>query len=428
VQRAEAPLPTRPAERGVALILVLVVLPLVAIVVTQLHFETTLGARLSQNNLANQQFKGAILLGLEQVRQLLVRDLADDDKNAQEGAYDHGSDAWGTESEGGGLSRVVKKGDSDRGDEIELYREVVDEQSKLNLNLLRHRDPPRRGLAFERFKTLLDLFRDARYGDLESNGWDLAPEQAAEVAEAVRKFVDGEARDERLPKPQVPQPHPEMQQGLYTVDDLVFCHPLMIEKRLLETFEDPDSGQTIPGLTQFVTLFGDGKVNANTAPIQVLRCLFVDPEGQGKLADALLHGRGGFLNTAEDQQAREEEEERRREEREREDLFAPAPKEKEEAPDAVYKSLNDLAKVEGFQDQGLLRRNNVDFARDFTVRTNFFQVTLTARRENFVRQHRVVLQRHATGTVTWESEVRAAEAAALPKAGEGGGGGASAGA
>ncbi len=418
VKRAPAPLPPPPAERGVALILVLIILPLVAIVVTQLHFETTLGARLARNNLANQQFKGAILLRLEQMRQVLVRDLAEDEKSAQEGSYDHGSDPWGSEADGGGVALVVKKGDSDRGDEIEIYTQVVDEQSKLNLNLLRHRDAPRRGLAFERFRTLLDLFRDARYGDLEPNAWDLAPEQAAEVAEAVRKFIDGEARDERLPKPAVPQPSAEMQQGIYTIDDLVFCHPLMIEKRLLEKFHDPESGQTIPGLTQFLTLFGDGKINANTATIQVLRALFRDEEGQGKLADALLHGRGGYLNTEEDQQAREEADEERRQAKE--DPLAPAPG--TEQADAVYKTINDLGKVEGFQDQGLLRRNNIDFARDFTVRSNFFLVTLTARRENFVRQHRVVLQRHPTGTVTWESEVRAPDTAELPT-GDGGGGG-----
>ncbi|MGQ0613497.1 MAG: hypothetical protein ACT4PV_07165 [Planctomycetaceae bacterium] len=413
MKRSPAPLPHVSAERGVALILVLIVLPLVAIVVTQLHFETTLGARLARNNLANQQFKGAILLRLEQMRQILVRDLADDEKNAQEGAYDHGSDSWGSEADGGGVALVVKKGDGDRGDEIEIYTQVADEQGKLNLNLLRHRDAPRRGLAFQRFRTLLDLFRDARYGDLAANAWDLAPEQAAEVAEAVRKFLDGEARDERLPKPVVPQPSAEMQQGIYTLDDLVFCHPLMIEKRLLETFHDPESGQTIPGLTRFLTLFGDGKINANTASIQVLRALFKDEEGQGKLADALLHGRGGFLNTEEDRLAQEEAEEERR--MAREDPLAPQPAAEE--ADAVYKTLNDIGKVEGFQDQGLMRHNDIDFARDFTVRSNFFLVTLTARRENFVRQHRVVLQRHATGTVTWESEVRAADAAELPTGG-----------
>ncbi|MHC4932965.1 MAG: hypothetical protein ACYTGV_12315, partial [Planctomycetota bacterium] len=79
------PPPVRHSERGVALVLVLVILPLVAIVMTQLHFETTIGDRLAGNTLANQQFKQAILARQRQMRVRLMRDLRDDEENAQQG-------------------------------------------------------------------------------------------------------------------------------------------------------------------------------------------------------------------------------------------------------------------------------------------------------------------------------------------------------
>ena len=65
----------RANERGVALILVLVILPLVAILMVQLNFETTIGERLANNILTNQQFKQAISARRRQTQQRLVRDL-----------------------------------------------------------------------------------------------------------------------------------------------------------------------------------------------------------------------------------------------------------------------------------------------------------------------------------------------------------------
>ena len=42
-------------------------------------------------------------------------------------------------------------------------------------------------------------------------------------------------------------------------------------------------------------------------------------------------------------------------------------------------------------------------------------VIVTARRDNFLRQHRVVLERHAKGTITWASEVRSVDLGDLPE-------------
>jgi len=399
------------SERGVALILVLVVLPLVAILMTQLHFETAIGDRLSSNMLANQQFKQAIRGRLEQVRLVLVRDLKDDEQGAQQegGAFDHYGDPWGPATEGGKLAASVTKGDKERGDEITLLTSVVDEQSKFNLNLLRHNDPPRRARARETLKALLDLFRDSRYRDLEDNDFDLSEEEAIAVTDAIVKFLEGDERDERIPKPQVPDPTPDMKQGVYTVDDLVFCHELFLQKRLLETFVDPASGQRIPGLDRFLTVHGDGRVNANTAPIQVLRAMFLDVNGRTVCAEGILRGRGGYLDTDDDEKRREETEKERKEAKERGD------EERLEEMQTAYKSVNDLLKVEGMNEPGFGLKNQMDLGRDFCVRSNFFTVVVTARREAFLRQQRVVLERHASGAITHSSEVREADMADVPE-------------
>lgn len=395
------------AERGVALILVLVVLPLVAILMVQLEFETNIGDLLARNALANQQFKQAILARIRQMRLRLVRDLKNDEKSAQEGgAYDHYGDAWGPDSEGGETATRVQKGDPERGDEIVLYTEVVDEQSKFNLNLLLHKEPQRRERAFEVLLNLLNFFRDARFDDLGENEYDLDELEAKQVAEAIRKFLVGEQRDERVRKAELPDPAQDMRQGIFTVRDLVFSHPLFLEKRLLERFTDVASGQTLPSLEEFVTVYGDGKINLNTALIQTLRAMFKEEAGQRDAANNLLHGRGGFLNTDEDQELRTEAQQEREEAEE-------DGRELDEESESVYRSLNDVQKVEGLDD-AMLRRNDVDLGRDFTVRSNFYGVVVTARRGNFLRQHRVVFERHNSGCLTWLTEVRAADAGDLP--------------
>ncbi len=403
--------PHRPRERGVALVLVLVLLPLVAILMTQLSFETTIGDRLARNALANEQFKVAILARERQMRLRLVRDLKEDDKNAsQGGAFDYYGDPWGPDSEGGGMAVMVTKGEAERGDDISLYTEITDEQGKFNLNLLLHKDPQRAARALETFKNLLNFFRDTRFGDAaEEHEYDLDEQQAREVGDAVSKFLKNEERDTRVRRPDLPDPPGDMKQGVLSVRELLFAHAYFQQKRMLDRFTDVKSGQVLPSLEEFVTIYGDGKVNANTAPIQVLRAMFKEEEGQRDVAEEILHGRGGFLeNSDEDREKRDETLEERRKAKE-EGI------EEDEEQVAAYKTMNDLAKVEGMGDGAFLRRNDVDVGRDFTVRTNFFRVVVTARRENFLRRQVFVLERHTQGCLTQSTEVRLTDLGDLPE-------------
>jgi hypothetical protein len=200
-----------------------------------------------------------------------------------------------------------------------------------------------------------------------------------------------------------------MRQAIYTVQDLIFSNRLFAEKRVFERFTDVATGQVIPSLEDFVTIYGDGKVNVNTAKIQVLRAMFKQEQGQRDTAAEILHGRGGYLSTPEEQDRRREsyEEREQAEEEGRED----------EQEVQAYRSLNDLTRIEGMGDTAFLTNQGVDVNRDFTVRTNFFTVVVTAQRENFHRQHRVVVERHARGCLTWATEVRIADQVDLPDEG-----------
>ncbi len=403
--------PRRQNERGIALILVLIILPLVAIIMVQLNFETTIGQHLAANILANQQFKFAISARVGQMRLRLVRDLKNDNQNQQQqGAYDHYSDEWGPDSEQGQTATMVTRGDKEQGDEITLYTEVMDEQSKFNINLLRHTDKKRRERSFEVFRALLDFFRDSRYGDMEDNEWDLNENEAEEVAQAVLKFVKGDDRDRRVGASEIPAPAGDMQQGVLSVDDLIFCHRLLREKRLLERFTDLDSGQVMPSLADYLTIYGDGRINVNTAPIAVLRAMFRNEEGRAEVAKQIFNGRGGFLDTDEDQEDRDNLEQQR------EDLRQSGDEDALEDTISLYATINDLTQnVAGFRDQGLLRREELDLGRDFTTRSMFFTIVVSARRENFIRQRRVTVERHAAGTQTWSTEVRTVTLRDLPE-------------
>jgi len=399
----------RSGERGVALILVLVILPLVAILMTQLSFEATIGEQLAGNALADQQFRAAIRARVDQMRLRLVRDLKGDDGQAEDGgAYDHAEDIWGPELDGGGTSASVERGDDERGDRVTLYTQVVDEQGKFNLNLLLHRDAQRAARALTWFRNILDFYRDPRFGDIQSTSHDVGPGEAQEIASAVLKFLKGEQRNELVRKPPIPDPTPEMRQGVLAVHDLVFAHRLFLEKRLMKPVEDTEYGETLPGLEDLLTIHGDGRVNANTAPIAVLRALFQEAEGQDITAEAIYHKRGGFLGTEEDRQRRDEELEQRREDEER-------GIEREDEVESAFRSTDDIQQVEGMGDSGFLRRNEIDIGRDFTTRSNVFTVIVTARRDNFLRQQRLVLERHAEGTITLASEIRAVSIADLPE-------------
>ena len=402
--------PHRKNERGVALILVLIVLPLVAIIMTQLQFETTVGQHLAANILANQQFKYALAARTRQMRLRLVRDLTNDNEGAQQqGAYDHYSDDWGPDSEQGGTALMVTRGDAENGDDITLYTEIIDEQGKFNLNMLRHTDPKLAARSLEVFRALLDLFRDDRYDDVVDNEFDVDEGEAEELAAAVLEFLKGDTRDERVRGGEIPAPSEELRQNVYTVRDLVFAHRLFAKKRLMERFVDPATGETMPSLEEFVTIYGDGKINVNTAPIQVLRAMFRSEEGRIEVAKQIFNGRGGFLDTDEDTENREALEE------EREQLRQSGDEEGLDDTLSMYTAINELTQnVDGLRDQGFIRREEIDLGRDFTVRSNFFRLRISARRENFVRQQIVVVERHAEGTKTWSSEVRAATVKDLP--------------
>jgi hypothetical protein len=145
-----------------------------------------------------------------------------------------------------------------------------------------------------------------------------------------------------------------------------------------EELVEAESVEPIPGLWRFVTLTSDGPININTAPVEVLRCLFKD-QLDWDLADAIIEYRTAQASSYDDDVDPEAE-------------FTP------------FKSVQDLTKVDGI-DAEVLSKNGIDGA-SVTVASNTFSISIFATRENLTRQFRTVVRRHSKGFITLLHEER----------------------
>jgi hypothetical protein len=145
-----------------------------------------------------------------------------------------------------------------------------------------------------------------------------------------------------------------------------------------EELRESEQVDPIPGLWQFVTLHSEGRININTAPVEVLRSLFSD-ERLWDLADAIVEYRSGATESfgAEDEEDLEVE---------------------------VFERVEDLTKVDGITDE-ILAENRIN-AGTVTVASNTFSITVFATREELTRQFRIVVRRSPRGFKTLLFEER----------------------
>jgi type II secretory pathway component PulK len=150
-------------------------------------------------------------------------------------------------------------------------------------------------------------------------------------------------------------------------------------KELEEAGEEPEP---LPGLSRFLTMHSDGLININTAPVEVLRCLFPD-ESQWDLADAIVEYRSG--------QASDYEED-------------PEAEEDDESDWKPFKSIQDLTKVDGITNK-VLQDASID-SNSVTMASNVFSITIFATRDNLTLQYRAIVKRHGKGFRTLLFEER----------------------
>ncbi len=318
------PASRRPAEAGVALLIVLVVLFIVAVLMTDISLTATT-ARRSAHNASTEFLMNAAVdrkfhVGVAQIRY----------ENPVHEGYSTLDDRWALkeytneekESPGDGASGAADAGAGEEG--VKVYGEggkgqvtatlrrlwdpapdldlgigeatpIEDEDRKFNLYLLLHPDPEVRGTARERFSVLLDQFR-------QDTPLDVTPTVADELREQVVGYLERDAPAGGQAGIPVRRKDPWW---ILTPDEL--CNAPGLEdkvhglsaKGILFDSQDPreyrdyqadpegrDEPPAYPGLLRYVTVWSgdafkkeftkDSKfpVNLNTADRTVLRALF----------------------------------------------------------------------------------------------------------------------------------------------------------
>ncbi len=402
-KQAETSASTRNDERGVALILTLLILTLLVIIVFQVSYTTKVDIRLAKNRLDTTVLQYATDGVLTRAMAYIQADGSENQWDARgdlwESAsfeamagdggedYDYDSDPWGDKAESEG--------------QVELDVVIIDEDRKLNIALLaarpepapeprssrdRNRDRnsrdtganaeqpggrrPRNRKAEEEqrqkiFEALISVLVEFRDG----TSYDLTGTESRQIAEAIRDWVtrpSDNKDDSDLPHP------PTIDPPMLSIDEI-----LMIEgvtEDLLFDFPDPEDEEVvIPGLLNFVTIWSSGLVNINTAPPVVLRGFF----GRDKkdLVDDILEYRDEYEEPEDERPS-----ERRRRERE-------SGSEEAETP-GIFKETSEL------QSNNILDNEDYqDLLPFISTQSSVFSVHVTASRGKVELRTRAIVRR-----------------------------------
>jgi len=189
-----------------------------------------------------------------------------------------------------------------------------------------------------------------------------------------------------------------------------------ISEDLLYDFIDETTGEIVPGLVHFVTIWSEGAINVNTASEVVLRCLFEEKD-RVKALD-IVEFRASEPEDSEKrdelEKKRRQDDKKRREKREREErrlgrMLPDRPEEGDEEYDPrktyvanqVFEGGADLRK-DNLLDDAILKR--IEPWISFSSRA--FSAYVTATRGTSERRVRVVLRRDDEGEVLpvlWET-------------------------
>jgi len=355
-----APLPRR-GERGIALVIVLLVLILTSI----LALEIKSTAKNKRNSFLMQQ---AMAGQLEILKQVLLFD-------AKENQVEKLDDAWNdekyTDFQEGPTEEDLEDRDPSEpisSEGFELKARVEDEGRKFNLKNLIVEDEEQRKHWERIFIRLLVQFR-------EDHGIHALTESAAEdVLKDVKEWFERKDDERGLPVPAVKEGAGVM----LTPDELLLVEgidrDLWFDRKPEEEFDD-----TIPGLYRYLTLWSEGRINLNTADPVVVRALF-DPQDE-QLAEDFLVWR--------DEEAEEQPE----------DLGLD-----DEPVKNALTAVADLNSLDGF-DPEVVARNR--FGQVLGFQGDVFSIHLEAEDENGLRrQERWVVRRNPAGVTTLLFEER----------------------
>jgi type II secretory pathway component PulK len=343
--RRRPPLPRAlPAssERGIALLVVLLFMPIVFAIVGQLAYESEIEHRAAINVKDQAVLEYAIDGEFERALAILRYD-------RRQNEVDSEFDDW---ADKGGGTRT--------GGEAGLSTLIADENGKFFLGRLTAGNDAQQNRAKEIFVRILDLFR-------EGSQEDVSLVDAQEIAEKVIRHLKREAAPGQIPHPKTNPPGTPL-----LLEELVFSDPKRVPGWLVDV--RTKDKKVAPGLHRYLTVFGSGKVNLNTASKLVLEAHFSEPRDR-EFAQGIINRRNG---TAEDE---------------------PAPgmtDTESEQPDAEagnpFTDVNQVSEVEGLTME-VLQRNGIEPANDFDVKSDFFSIRVTGETDATNRLELYVVER-----------------------------------
>ncbi len=354
-------------ERGVALLIVLIVFMLTAVLALEIKATAALHMRLAQNKRDDFLMRQAIRGQLEVVKQVLLYDKSENDV---EGLDDRWNEDKFTQFQKGPTEEDERDTEEPvTSEEVELSGRIEDESRKFNLHNLVSDDDEVRAQWEEVFLRLVTLYRE------DQGALSVSRSDAEDLLKNLRAWLTRKDSDREFPVPNTG----DEKRILVTPDEL-----LMIEGFTREMFYDQpgevEGDEPVPGLYRYLTLWSDGPINVNTAEAPVLYALF---ESQDRdLADRIM--------------------EWRQSEAEEQDENAPVDA---DPKNNSLKGVQDLLNIEGF-DVEALQRNKLTPAV-VTGRGEVFSIHITARAtEGLTRQERWIIRRNPLGFTTLLAEQR----------------------
>lgn len=318
----------------VVMMLGAIIIPFAAEFAYQISIES-----ITANNVTDQL---AIDNSIESQYQIVLARLQFDGTGNETDTYD---DAWNDDD-------LLQRTDEDSG--VNLSTFIRDEQGKFNIHMLAEASADRKAVWKARFVALVKNFRRDTKFDASS--------YADDVAEAMSRWVNGQTSRGSIPKPKT-----QDERAMLVLEELHFVSDLFEKHNLLEDIREGDN--VAAGLHRYVTVYGTGKVNLNTADKVILQAMFNADED---IADRIIERREGG---GED-----------------EDTSTSSSDEDEAGSGNPFSDPNQIMEVEGVN-QGLLLRNKVVPAEDFDVRSHFFGIRIAAQREQSRREELFVVQR-----------------------------------
>jgi hypothetical protein len=406
--------PRRPdPERGVSLLIVLVVLFIIAVLMVDITLTATTARRSARNASAEFLMDAAIEGRFLVMTAQLTYDAA-------ENKTDSPDDRWGrpefaeykapekTPEEKDEAAETAQRvvGDSD---EVSVTARCEAENAKFNINLLMHPDAKQREAARERFAVLLDRFR-------EDTPLDISRTKADEIRDRVVEYLEraapGEGEKGKFPVPKSGPWRLLTPDELRNVEGLEdSAHGLGADgvlydardpKQAREYDADPENAkkpEICKGLLRYLTLWTGSAwigqpapdtwvaVNINLAEKPVLETLFYKNPPDMIFAERIIEYRQA----------------------EKEGSKTPsgdAPKADEPlAAHQYFEKFDDLKKVDGLDD-AVIQRNALSTAV-VTLQSDTFSLDFLAKREKSFKQVRYVVRRNNQGFQTLLREIRA---------------------